>query len=204
MTHGLFNLGRIVLLGSAATLAMALERPAIGFQGLASWPTGSERSRFSSDTGYGLGVFADWEADAGRIIRLGYDGLWFPTYRRDDTLPGVSAANVQPGGERRHRTHALMAQYLYFPSQDSEGFYWKVGAGAMNQVARVQSDLTFGGAQPQTVRVTTLQETGTKLGVLAGLGYEFGKNWGVMAQYSFITENNHTLGSVQTGITFRF
>jgi opacity protein-like surface antigen len=204
MSRGLRTFGRSALICSTACAAMALERPTLGFQGLASWPTGSERSQFSSDTGYGLGAFADWEMDAGRVLRLGYDALWYPSCRKDRTIPGAAAANVAPGGDRHHRTHSLMAQYLYFPSQDTEGFYWKVGVGAMNQLARVKTDLTFQGPQAQTVGVTTLQETGTRLAALAGVGYEFGKNWGVMAQYSFITVNNHTLGAVQTWLTFRF
>jgi len=204
MTFGLHTLGRTALIGSAACLAMAAESPRIGFQGLASWPTGSERSQFSKDTGYGLGIFADWELDAGRTLRLGYDGIWYPNDRRTETIPGIAAANTAPDGERKHRSHAVTAQLLYYPSQDIEGFYWKVGLGAMNQVTRVQSDLVFGGAQPQRAGVTTLQETGTRLACLAGLGYDFGKHWGVMAQYSFVTVDNHTLGAVQTGLSYRF
>ena len=204
MTFGLLKLGRSAVFCTATCLGMAAETPQIGFQGLAGFPTGSERQQFSSGTGYGLGVFADWELDAGRTFRLGYDGLWYPSDSRTDTIPGVAAANTAPDGRRNHRSHAVMAQYLHYPSQDNEGFYWKVGVGAMNQLTRVQSDLVFTGAQAQRVRVTTLEETGTRLGCLAGLGYDFGKHWGVMAEYSFITVHNHTLGGVQTGVSYRF
>lgn len=86
--------------------------------------------------------------------------------------------------------------------QEEEGVYWKVGVGAMDQVTRVPSTLTFPGAQQ--VKVTVLEETGTKLACLAGFGYDFGRHWGVMAQYSFITVDTHTLGAVQSGITCRF
>jgi opacity protein-like surface antigen len=52
--------------------------------------------------------------------------------------------------------------------------------------------------------LTVLNESGTKLNMLAGLGYDFNKNWGVNAQYSFITVHGRTLGAVQTGLSYRF
>jgi len=36
------------------------------------------------------------------------------------------------------------------------------------------------------------------------LRYNFNKNWGVLAQYSFITVAGRHLGAVQAGISYRF
>jgi hypothetical protein len=203
MMHGLYLRSRSVLLCAAACCALAAEAPQLGVQALGSWPTGSMRSRFASDTGYGLGVFATWETGPGKAVRLAYDGIWYPTEKNAAPIPGVPLASLaSPGSERDHRSHSLTAQYLYYPATDIEGFYYKVGLGAMNYLTKVKSTLTYP-ASPN-VDVTTLEESGTKLACLAGLGYDFNAKWGVMAQYSFITVNNHTLASVQTGISCRF
>jgi len=200
MTHRLYRIGRQGLLCAAACCAMAIEVPQIGFQALGSWPTGAMRSDFASTTGYGLGVFAGWEVGAGRAIRLSYDGLWYPHGGNVDSAGLPSTAFTED--DRKCRSHAVTAQYLYYPSGDTEGLYFKVGAGAMNYLTKIQSTLTIP-ASP-AVKVTVLNESGTKLACLAGLGYDFSKNWGLLAQYSFITVDNRTLGAVQTGISYRF
>jgi hypothetical protein len=177
---------------------MAIETPQLGIQALGSFPTGAMRNDFSSNTGYGLGVFADWEVGAGKGLRLAYDGIWYPDSGNAAAIPGLPG-NSYSQGDGKCRTHSLTAQYLYYPSGDREGVYFKAGVGAMNYFTKTQVTLT-----PQNVGLTVLEESGTKLATLAGLGYDFNKNWGVMAQYSFITVNNHTLGAVQTGVTYRF
>jgi len=202
MTYRLYQFGRQGLLCAAACWAMAIEAPQIGFQALGSWPTGAMRSDFASNTGYGLGVFAGWEVGAGRVLRLAYDGIWYPH-------GGNSATQVLPSGaftenDRKCRSHAFTAQYLYFPSGDTEGLYFKVGAGAMNYLTKVQSTYTAPAPSSPPVGLTVLSESGTKLACVAGLGYDFDKNWGVLAQYSFITANNRTLGAVHTGVSYRF
>ena len=194
MTSGLYKYGQILLLGLAAWSAQGAEPPRFGAQVLGSWPTGSMRGDYSSDTGYGLGMFAHWEAGPGRALRVGYDGIWYPTSSQPVQAGGETIANLPSSNDRKCRSHAVTSQVLFYPGRDNEGFYYKVGLGAMNYLTRIE---TSGGP-------TILQDTGTRLACLAGAGYEFGEHWGVMAQYSFITVNNHTLGAVQSGVTFRF
>jgi len=179
---------------------MAIEAPQLGVQVLGSWPTGAMRSNFASNTGYGIGVFAGWEVGAGKALRLAYDGIWYPHGGDADSVGLPSAAFTD--NDRKARSHSVTAQYLYYPSGDTEGVYFKVGVGAMNYLTQIKSTVTPVAAP--TADITILNETGTKLAALAGLGYDFDKNWGVMAQYSFITVNNRTLGAVQTGISYRF
>ena len=200
MTHRLYRMGRQGLLCAAACCAMAIEAPQIGAQALGSWPTGAMRGDFASNTGYGIGVFAGWEVGAGKALRLAYDGIWYP--HGSDTDSSVLPSAQFNESYRKARSHSVTAQYLYFPSGDTEGVYFKVGVGAMNYLTKVKATMTLP-ASPAT-EVTLLEESGTKLATLAGLGYDFDKHWGVMAQYSFITSNNHTLGAVQTGICYRF
>ena len=198
MNNRVYRFGRQGLLCAAACCAMAIEAPQIGFQGLGSWPTGAMRSDFASNTGYGLGVFADWEVGAGKTVRLAYDGLWYQHGGDSGTQVLPSSAFTET--DRKCRSHSVTAQDLYYPSGDNEGVYFKVGAGAMNYLTKVQAIYTA----PAPTALTVLAESGTKLACVAGLGYDFNRNWGVLAQYSFITLSNRTLGAVQTGIAYRF
>jgi len=199
MMNGMYRRIRPLLLGAAACFAFAAESPKIGVQLLGGWPTGSMRSDFTTKTGYGAGVFADWTVAEGRIFRLAYDGLW---YGKDNSPDNASPAAVLAEGDRNCRSHSFTAQYLIYPLRDTEGFYCKVGLGGMNQISRIDSTLTSPGNLNS--RVTLLQESGTRLNCLAGIGYDFNEHWGAMAQYSFITVDTRTLGSVQTGISYRF
>ena len=203
MTNGLYLLGRQALLSGAACLALAADRPQFGVQGLGSWPTGSMRGNMSSDNGYGLGLFVGCEAGPGREWRLAYDGVWYPKDRHAAQVAGVPAGYLAaPDASRESRTHALTAQYLRFLANDAEGLYYKLGLGAMNYLTRVETTLAFPASG--STSLTVLEETGTRLACLAGVGYEFNAHWGVLAQYTFIPVNNHTLGAVQGGVSYRF
>ncbi len=180
MTCGLYKWSLSLGLGAAAGLAMAAEIPEIGFQVLGSCPTGSMRSDFGTNTGYGLGVFGGWEASPGKVVRLAYDGLWYADSKQSSTAAGVPASALSSEGDRKARSHMVSLQYLWYPSGDNEGFYYKVGVGGMNCLTRVRATATFQGGQKSTVDV--LDESGTKLAALAGVGYDIGRNWGVMAQ----------------------
>ena len=201
MTRPVASIGRYGLLCAAECCAMAVEAPQIGAQVLGSSPTGATRDHFTSNTGWGLGVFADWEVGAGKVIRLAYDGIWYPNGGHADAIPGL-AANSYSESDRTCRSHAFTSQYLYYPSGNREGVYFKVGLGGMKYLTRINTTLNLPGAQG--VGLTVLNESGTKLNMLAGLGYDFNKNWGVNAQYSFITVHGRTLGAVQTGLSYRF
>jgi hypothetical protein len=160
------------------------------------------RSGFTNNNGYGAGVFAGWELGSGKVLRVGYDGIWYSNSSRSAQNSGIPVASLKSVSEGKSRSHAVTAQYLYFPSGDDQGVYFKVGAGAMTCLTKSKDLVTFQGSAPTTL--TTLQETGVHLNCLAGLGYEFNPNWGVMAQYSFITVNTRTLGAVQTAVSYRF
>jgi opacity protein-like surface antigen len=201
MTRRLYQLGRQGLFCAAACCAMAVEAPQMGIQALGSCPTGAMRDDFTSNIGYGLGVFADWEMGAGKAFRLGYDGIWYPNGGRADTIPDLQASGYTEA-DRKCRSHAVTAQYLYYPSGDREGVYFKAGLGAMSYLTR--SNVTLNVAGAQGVRLDVVEDSGIKLNTLAGLGYDFSKNWGVLAQYSFITVDSRHLAAVQAGISCRF
>jgi hypothetical protein len=196
-----YRRSRQALLGLGAAAVLAAQAPQVGFQLLGSIPTGSMRESFASNTGYGAGVFGGWEAGPGRVFRLAYDGVWY------SKGAGGAAAKLPPGtlvaeGDRSSRSHAVTLQYLCYPSGDDEGVYFKAGLGGMNCLARSRATVVSQNGERSTVDL--LDETGVKLATLAGIGFDFGRNWGVLAQYSFLTVDNHTLGAVQAGLSYRF
>ena len=203
MINRLAHLGRQACLCAAASLSLCAESPRLGVEALGSWPTGSMRGETTDRAGGGLGVFADWEVDAGRTIRLAYQGLVYSGALDRDPLPGIDQANMTSlENNRKSRSNALTLQYLYFPQQDNEGFYLMAGLGAMKYNTRNEATLLLANGAIQNL---TLQEdTGTRLACVAGVGYAFDNNWGVSANYSFITVNNRTLGSAQAGVSYRF
>jgi opacity protein-like surface antigen len=200
MTMSLIPIARLLGLGLAAGSCCAADLPRLGLSVHGSCPTGSLKE-FTEDPGYGLGAFAEWELDTGSNLRLAYEGTLFRSTRDTTALSGLPGGPYAFDSHRKPRSHALLLEYLYFPRHDNEGFYFLLGAGGMNYQAR--NELT--GILPTvTWSATTLDETGTKLACVAGLGYEFTKNLGASARYSFITVNNRTLGGVQAGFSYRF
>jgi hypothetical protein len=160
-------------------------------------------SQFTDDTGYGFGFFADWEVDAGRTVRLAYDGLFYPSRKDSSPIAGMASPSVRSTiSDRKPRTDSLTLQYLFFPSRDIEGFYLMAGLGAMKYQQKIDASVQL--ADASILTPTFLQTSGTRLACVAGAGYEFGKQWGVSGKYSFITVNNHTLGGVQAGLSYRF
>lgn len=196
MTNSLFRQGRRILFCCAAAwTASAADMPKLGAQVLGSWPTGSMRGDFTSKTGYGVGVFADWELGAGAThLRVGWDGIWYPSDSKEVVVTNQASVSVPTDTNVKCRSHAVTAQLLVYPNRASEGFYYKVGLGGANYLTRNETS-----GQP-----TVLTETGVKLNCLAGVGYDFNEHWGVLAQYSFINASGRTLGSAQTGVNFKF
>ena len=204
MATRLAGITRIALLCAATGLGLCAEGPRLGLQALGSWPTGSMRPDFTDGAGIGLGAFADWEVDVGRTVRLSYEGVFYPNEQDTRSLPGLADSGmVSTDNHRKSRSNSLTLQYLYFPGQDSEGFYFMAGLGAMNYLQRLDTSLVVSNSTP-ALNITPYTETGVKLACVAGIGYEFGKHWGLSAKYSFITVNNRTLGAVQSALSYRF
>ena len=204
MAIRLAKITRQVLFCAATGLGLCAESPRLGVELLGSWPTGSMRPDITDVAGVGIGAFADWEVDAGRTIRLAYEGIYYPNEQDTRSLPGLAESGVvATDNHRKSRSNSLTLQYRYFPGQDSEGFYFMAGLGAMNYFQKIDTTLASSSSTP-AFNITPYTESGIKLACVAGMGYEFNKNWGLSAKYSFITVNNRTLGAVQTGLSYRF
>jgi opacity protein-like surface antigen len=203
MAISLAKLGQSAILCACASLSLAAESPRLGVQALGSWPTGSMRTQFTDQGGAGLGVFAEWEVDSNRTMRLAYDGVLYPSQRDTRPLANLGAVNVlSTDNNRKGHSNALTLQYLYFPGPETEGLYLVAGLGAMKMHQKI--DATVRLVDTSVMDLSLSADTGVKLACIAGLGYEFGRNWGVSARYSFITVDNHTLGAAQASVSYRF
>ena len=177
--------------------------PALGVQVLGSVPTGSMRSQYTSSTGFGIGVFADWEVNFGANLRLAYDGVFYPGSTDGNLLPGMAPGSVASvANDRKYRSDTLSLQYLYFLSTRNEGLYLMAGLGAVNQTEKINTTAVL--TNNTTLSLSPTQDTGTRLACMAGVGYEFGKSWGAFGRYTFSTVDSHTIGAAQAGLTYRF
>ena len=203
MALSLARLGSRALLAACASLSLAAESPRLGVQALGSWPTGSMRTQFTDQGGAGLGVFAEWEVATNKTMRLAYDGILYPSQRDTRPLANLGSVNlVSTDNNRKAHSNAVTLQYLYFPNQEPEGLYLLAGLGAMKFQQKIDSTVRL--ADTSVMDLSLSEDTGVKLACVAGLGYEFGRNWGVSARYTFITVDNHTLGAAQAAVSYRF
>jgi len=177
--------------------------PTLGLQVTGSVPTGSMRSQYTSSTGFGIGAFADWEVTFGANVRLAYDGVFYPGSTDGNLLPGMSPASVvSVANDRKYRSDTLSLQYLYFTNIRNEGLYYLVGLGAVRQTEKINTTAVL--TNNTSLSLSPTQDNGTRLALMAGVGYEFGKNWGAFGRYTFSTVDSHTIGAAQAGLTYRF
>ena len=193
---------RAAILATATSGALLADAPRLGLQTLASAPTGSMRSQYTSSTGYGLGAFADWEANFGVNVRLAYDGVFHPGASDGNLLPGMPASVASVSNDRKYRSDTLSLQFLFFPSKQNSGFYYMAGIGAMKQTEKINTTVVLN--DHTTLSLTPVQDTGTRLALLAGVGCELDKNWGVFGRYAMANVGGHTIGALQAGVSFRF
>lgn len=200
MAISLPKFSRSVILIAVSGLAASAAGPHLGLQALVSEPTGSMRSQFTDRTGYGVGVFADWDVSDQASLRIGYDATFYPGAQDNLLIPGLAATSAS--NDRKFSSGTLSCQFLQFPGLRGEGFYWMVGAGATKQIEKTHSTADLN--NHTVLALSTSQDTGTRLALMAGLGFEYNRNWGVFARYTFSTVDAHTIGALQGGLSYRF
>ena len=175
------TLHRITQLGfcfAASGTLLCAQAPTLSLTAGAGWPTGAARNLVTNSAGFTLGAFADWEQHPGHGIRLALDGVFYP-----------NSGSTQATGSDRAQSQALTLNYVFAPSANLKGFHFVLGAGAMNI---------------QRTTGNTLDETGVKLAWNAGCGVNFDERWGANARYFNLQSDGRNLGTVTTGLTYRF
>jgi opacity protein-like surface antigen len=165
----------------------AQEGPRFGLQGSLSLPQGDLKDAVDSKMGYGLGAHMTFDLTGGHMLRPRLDATWYPKYTVSDPSGslGVTFSNV-----------ALGADYLYFVEGKPQGLYFTGGLSAVRWKA--QTDVTVLGISGSETESTT------KLGVAAGLGYQFNKTVGAELRYQTSKVWDGNANSLQAGVTFRF
>ena len=137
--------------------------------------------------GFGLGAHMTLDLKGGHMIRPRLDATWYPKFSTGDSTFG---------GSTKFSNVSLGADYLYFVEGKPEGLYFTGGLSAVRWKA--EADVTLFG--------TTMSdsESTTKLGLAAGLGYQFNKTVGAELRYLKGKAWDGDLDAIQAGVTFRF
>lgn len=163
-----------------ATSLSAQEGPRFGLQATLNQPQSDLKDAVDSKLGFGVGAHLFVDLGQGHALRPRLDYLWFPEH----DLGGASL---------KVNNLSLGADYLYFVEGKAEGVYFTAGLSA-NRWKGESTFVGFGSASEST----------TKLGLAAGLGYQFNKAVGGELRYQKGKAWDGNFDFIQAGVTFRF
>lgn len=181
---------RALTLIAAALVAPALcaqEGPRFGLQAGLNIPQSDLKDAVDSKLGFNIGAHGTFDLRGGHMIRPRLDYIWFPEYSAN---AGGASANA------KFSSLSLGADYLYFVEGKPQGFYVTAGAAAMQWKMEVSASFLGYSA--------SASETTTKLGLAAGVGYQFNKTVGAEVRYLKSKAWEGDLDMIQAGATFRF
>ncbi len=165
----------------------AQEGPRFGLQATLSLPQGDLKDAVDSKMGYGVGAHVTFDLAGGHMIRPRLDATWYPKYTVSDPFGSASLT---------YSNIALGADYLYFVEGKPQGLYFTGGLSAVQWKGEATvTVLGISGSDSQTT---------TKLGLAAGLGYQFNKTVGAELRYQTSKVWDGNADSLQAGVTFRF
>jgi hypothetical protein len=151
-----------------------------GLQVQAAIPQGDLKDAVDSKLGIGLGAHGTFAFDQ-HAIRPRFDYTFYP----EADLSGV---------KNKVSSMALGVDYLYFVDAKDNGIYFTGGLSAI----RWKVDADFAG-------LGSTSASTTKLGVAAGLGYQWTKAFGTEVRYvNSCLNSNFTANNIVLGATFRF
>lgn len=181
---------RALILAAAALAAPALsaqEGPRFGLQAGLNIPQSDLKDAVDSKVGFNIGAQVTFDLRGGHMIRPRLDYTWFPEYSVSDAGGSASA---------KFSSIALGADYMYFVDGRPQGLYFTGGAALVRW--KVEMNASFMG-----YGVSDSEET-TKLGLAAGVGYQFNKTVGAEVRYLKCSAWEGDLDMIQVGATFRF
>lgn len=150
-----------------------------GLQAQIAIPQGDLKDAVDSKLGFGAGVHGTFAFDQ-HAIRPRFDYTFYP----EADLSGVKT---------KVTSMALGADYLYFVDGKDQGVYFTAGLSAIRWKVEVNTPFFSDSAST------------TKLGVAAGLGYQWTKAFGTEVRYvNSSIDPNVTANNIVVGATFRF
>ena len=167
---------------AAAALSLQAEAPRYGVQGLVNIPLGDLKEYVDSNPGPGFGVHGTFDLGDGHMLRPRLDYSIFP--EASFATIKQTATSLSLGGD-----------YLYFITGKPEGLYLTAGL-AVARWSLQQKDVP---GVPDTT------SNSTKIGVAAGVGYQWSATLGTEARWLHSTlANRFKADAVQAGVTVRF
>lgn len=164
----------------AAGCSLAAQEARFGIHGQVSIPQGDLKDAVDSKLGLGLGAHGTFAFDH-HVIRPRFDFTFYP----EADLGGV---------ETKVNSLALGADYLYFVDGRDRGVYFTAGLSAI----RWEVDVNLPGLGSGSYHTT-------KLGLAAGLGYQWTRAIGTELRYvKSSLGHDVSANSLALGATFRF
>ena len=178
----------------------AAEGPRLGDEFMFTNPTGTLKNAYTSSQGFGITIFSEWELGKGHGLR--WDIIGYTRY--PDTT-------VMSNGQALQSTLSSMSSslnYTYHLGRHPLGPYLLAGLGLTSYSGRVKMT---GANPPQRVEGPTvpaysqyLASTSWQPAWLVGSGYDFNKMVGITVRYHAIQSMGHTLGTIETGFSYRY
>jgi hypothetical protein len=161
----------------AAGSGLMAQDARFGLQAQIAVPQGDLKDAVDSKLGLGAGVHGTFAFDQ-HAIRPRFDYTFYP----EADLSGVKT---------KVSSMALGADYLYFVDGKDQGVYFTAGLSAIRWKVEVNTPF--------------FSDSTTKLGVAAGLGYQWTKAFGTEVRYvNSSIDPNFTANNIVVGATFRF
>jgi opacity protein-like surface antigen len=171
----------------AAPALSAQEGPRFGLQAGLNIPQSDLKDAVDSKLGFNIGAQVTFDLRGGHMLRPRLDYTWFPEY----SVSGGGAS-----ASAKFSNISLGADYLYFVEGKPQGIYFTAGAAAIQWKMEVSASFLGSSA--------SASETTTKLGLAAGVGYQFNPTVGAEVRYLKSSAWEGDLDMIQVGATFRF
>lgn len=189
-------MSRVLALISAALAGSALsaqECPRFGLQAGLNQPQAELKDAVYDKSGFNIGIHMTVSLRGGHALRPRLDYLEFP-----------KASYIGGGADSQITNVSLGLDYLYFPAGRPQGLYLTAGAAAVEW--KMATELNILGHMISRNAVTT------KLGLTAGIGYQFNRTVGAELRYlasrawdgSYGGTANGNFNTTQVGVTFQF
>ncbi|MDP1832974.1 MAG: outer membrane beta-barrel protein [Geothrix sp.] len=164
----------------AAALSLQAEAPRYGVQGLVNIPLGDLKDYADSKPGPGIGIHGTFDLGDGHMLRPRLDYSVYP--EASFATVKQTASNLSLGGD-----------YLYFIAGKPEGIYLTAGLSAMRWSFEHRDALT------------TVNSNTTKLGLAAGVGYQWNATVGTEGRFVHSRiASSFQADALQVGVTVRF
>jgi opacity protein-like surface antigen len=172
----------------AAPALSAQEGPRFGLQAGLNIPQSDLKDAVDSKLGFNIGAHGTFDLRGGHMLRPRLDYTWFPEY----SVGGGGAS-----ASFKFSNISLGADYLYFVEGKPQGFYFTGGLALMHWKEEVSASI------PGYLSYSA-SETTNKLGLAAGVGYQFNPTVGAEVRYLKSSAWEGDLDMIQVGATFRF